>query len=147
MKTAPAVTVCCTCVVFCCACEVEPAPVPTTERFFPLDAPSKWQEVRGCRFSIEHPTHIRVFADAVMAAPYKNAKYPLPAGGVVVKGEYEDEKCSKLARFTAMRKRDDGGWDYQQATAEGKVEVKSSGCASAGCHGACAATDSVCTKP
>ena len=128
------------------ACDTEPAPVAPA--FFPAAAATEWTEVRGCRFSVEHDgVHIRVVADAVAAAPYLAAKYPLPMGSRVVKVEYDDAKCARRVGFTAMRKGSAGLWEWQRTDANAAVvTVDTARCA--GCHkSSCGATDWVCTQP
>ncbi|MSP92316.1 MAG: hypothetical protein EXR79_11015 [Myxococcales bacterium] len=127
-------------------CDAAPALAPAA--LFPVAAATDWQEVRSCRFSVEHDgVHIRVVADAVAATPYLAAQYPLPVGSRVVKVEYDDAKCSHRVGFTAMRKSSAGLWEWQRTDANAGVQAMDPA-RCVGCHkAACVATDFVCTHP
>lgn len=128
-------------------CATEPV---TSQAFFPLDAPTAWPEVRHCRnASADHDTiAIRVFAAPDTKDAYVKGQYPFLPGARLVKAEYDDPKCEKLLRFTAMRKTaaGTGNWEWQKVSTEGQILAPPKGCAS--CHAAgCAGRDHTCTDP
>jgi hypothetical protein len=97
---------------------------PTEPPVFPADYASTYQEVRNCRYSLEHDSmYIRVLASPTALAPYMNRTAPFPTGAVVVKEEYgiTDTTCSQGIKFwTVMEKLEDAtspstlDWHWQR---------------------------------
>lgn len=119
------------------ACEPEPS--------FPADYAKSYVEVRNCRPSSEHDSHlIRVLASPSALAPYRNRDAGFPEGAVVLKEErdFGDVDCSgPVLKWTVMTRRSDGGvdgWLWESVTADRRVELKetnSTRCT--GCHAGC----------
>ncbi len=99
------------------------------EPIFPSDL-SGWKEGRACGFTHEHELrYIRVLVDAAAETPYKelSADHPYPVGATLVKLEYDDEACTKLLGYTAMRKEPAGysaaghDWRWQRVGVDRQV--------------------------
>jgi hypothetical protein len=111
--------------------------------------------VRDCRLSpAEHDGYfIEVYTRPATARAYTDGEYPFEPGTLLVKGEYEDENCSELARVTAMLRLEDGAapelgnWKWQRTDAASEVESEASPERCAGCHRSCEASDFACTEP
>lgn len=89
-----------------------------------------WTEGRTCGFTHEHDLrYIRVMVDEAADVPYQalEQNYPYPVGATLVKLEYDDEDCTELVGFTAMKKRAAGysalgnDWQWQRLDAERNV--------------------------
>lgn len=102
-----------------------------------------WAELRDCRHSHEHElNHIRVFANELAAAPYTKlaADTPYPVGSVLVKAEYEDDACTKLVGYTALRKEapgagpGEGDWRWQKLGPDFQVLQDGAPTACVHCH-------------
>jgi len=104
---------------------------PAAEPIFPADYASTYTEVRDCRQSGDHDLNIiRVLADPSALGPYQNHDAPIPAGGVVLKEEYDfaDPTCSgPIKQWTVMVRLADGSspetldWHWQRVDAERRV--------------------------
>ena len=91
---------------------------------FPADYAQTYQQVRGCRFSIEHNlVHIRVLASPDALVPYMGRTRPFPTGSIVLKEQYgeDDTTCAgPIETFTVMQKLDVGSapetldWTWQE---------------------------------
>lgn len=110
---------------------------------FPADYRASYQEVRDCRYSIEHDLkNIRVLAAPEAFDAYTQRTSEFAVGAVVLKEEYaeDDNSCSgPIERFTVMEKRGDStnlGWTWEQVSGSRAVEeVDSKRCIS--CHTGC----------
>jgi hypothetical protein len=99
----------------------EPPPLPPA---FPLDYADTYQEVRNCRFSLDHDlTRIRILASPDALAAYNNRTDPFPPGAIVLKEEYDggDTTCSStIFSYTVMVKTAAGAapadldWEWQE---------------------------------
>jgi hypothetical protein len=93
---------------------------------FPDDYAGSYQEVRNCRYSLEHDSlHIRILASPDALAPYRDRVAPFPTGAVVLKEQYgeNDDLCAgPIVSFTVMQKLDVGSapttldWTWQKVT-------------------------------
>jgi hypothetical protein len=91
---------------------------------FPVDYAATYQEVRNCRFSLDHDlVRMRIVVSPDALAPYMNRTDPFPTGAIVLKEEFDgsDEDCTgDLIGFTVMRKLDVGtaaadlDWEWQE---------------------------------
>jgi hypothetical protein len=97
---------------------------------FPEDYAATYQEVRDCRFSLEHDlTRMRVLAAPDAMAVYQARNAPFPTGAVVLKPQYDstDMTCSEILYFTVMQKLEPGSspdtldWAWQKVSPDGKV--------------------------
>lgn len=135
-----------------CGDEAEPA-------LFPEDYAATYQEVRDCRFSLEHDlTRMRVLAAPDAMAVYQARNAPFAAGAVVLKPQYDstDMTCSEILYFTVMQKLEPGSspdtldWAWQKVDPEGKpMEADLQRCIA--CHTGCGKPpeghDGVCAEP
>lgn len=113
---------------------------------FPADYTSTYQEVRNCRFSLEHDLlYIRVLASPEALTPYSQRMAPFPTGAIVIKEEYamDDMTCSGPIQFiTAMEKLDDGSspmtmdWHWQKVDGKRHV-INSDDMSCINCHMGC----------
>lgn len=135
-----------------CGDEAEPA-------LFPEDYAATYQEVRDCRFSLEHDlTRMRVLAAPDAMAVYQARNAPFAAGAVVLKPQYDstDMTCSEILYFTVMQKLEPGSspdtldWAWQKVGPDGKpMEADLQRCIA--CHTGCGKPpeghDGVCAEP
>ena len=92
---------------------------------FPADYAATYQEVRGCRLSLEHDlVRMRVLAAPDALSPYNERTAPFPTGAVVLKEQFDsgDTSCTgPLVSITVMQKLDVGSspetidWQWQTA--------------------------------
>ena len=104
---------------------------------FPADYAATYQEVRNCRFSLEHDLmRIRVLAAPDALAVYTGRTGPFPEGAVVLKEEYADTDTAcagPIVSFTAMQKLPAGAspatldWTWQETDARRKTLVSRRG--------------------
>lgn len=128
------------------------------DALYPRDYRKTYQEVRTCRFSLEHNSvRMRVLASPDAVVPYDGRTEPFPPGAVVLKEEFDadDTACANtLRRVTVMRKLPVGvapadlDWEWQEA--DGNHEATGRpirGCTS--CHTDCSMMgyDGTCTVP
>jgi hypothetical protein len=95
---------------------------------FPEDYAATYQEVRNCRFSLDHDlTRMRVLVSPDAVAIYQTRSAPFPTGAIVLKEQYDsqDMTCTgPLLHFTVMQKLDVGSspetldWTWQQVSAD-----------------------------
>ncbi|MBL8915330.1 MAG: cytochrome P460 family protein [Archangium sp.] len=121
------------------ACEPEPS--------FPADYAKSYVEVRNCRPSSEHDSHlIRVLASPSALSPYRDRDAGFPEGAVVLKEErdFGDVSCSgPVLKWTVMTRRSEAagvnGWLWETVSApDRRIDVKetnSTRCT--GCHAGC----------
>jgi hypothetical protein len=114
---------------------------------FPADYAATYQQVRNCRFSLEHDLlYIRVLASPDALTPYNGRTAPFPTGAIALKEQYgeNDTTCAgPIVSFTVMQKLDTGSspatldWRWQKVTADHRtvVEMDSQRCIS--CHRDC----------
>lgn len=109
---------------------------------FPPDYAARYVRVVPCRNSVEHFLHhIAIWADPASADAYREGRFPLPAGSVIVKEEFADEACSQRVGWTAMRRdATDAGpgaaaWRFQELDEARRVVEPHPGCVA--CHRAC----------
>lgn len=138
------------------ACGGDDAPPPPDTAFFSPTWEHDLAEVRDCRRSVDHALRfIRVLADDAARPAYVGRDRPFPVGSLVLKAEYDDESCTSIAGFTAMRKEAAGSrpgagdWSYQETDASRNV-LSSDGAGCVSCHRACEAPDGydrTCAEP
>lgn len=127
----------------------------------PADYAASYQEVRNCRFSLEHAqVRIRVLASPDALTSYNGRAAPFPAGSIVVKEQYRDDDMAcegPIDRFTVMQKVATGSdpdnldWVWQEV--DTKLDVIENpllkGCPQ--CHSDCGKPpegfDGTCTVP
>ena len=129
-----------------CACG-ESANAPEAEHpLFSPDFATSYQVVRDCRLSNAHDMHfISVAANYKAANPYREGRYPLPIGSILVKSLHEDPTCTAPVGYVAMRKDDD--WIWQETAAEFAVNATGPLQSCIACHSACGDRDLTCTDP
>jgi hypothetical protein len=72
-----------------------------------------------------------------------NTDVNFPKGAVVVKSQYENDKCTQLTAYTIMEKTDvkkgakDGGWKWQFVDQYGQCNDCDAAASCAGCHSTC----------
>jgi hypothetical protein len=113
---------------------------------FPANFATTFQAVRDCRLSNAHDMHfISVAANAKAADLYREGRYPLPVGSILVKTLHDDPTCTTPVGYVAMRK--DGDWVWQKTAAN--FEVRNTGALQSciACHSACGDRDLTCTDP
>lgn len=130
------------------------------ETYFPADYQDTFTKVHNCRRST-HPTgdYVVVWINDVGRDAFFARKWPLPEGTVLVKTQYTDSACSRLVRYTAMRKEAAnsaparGDWGWQLVDDQGGVRDCCDGGdpqaprSCVGCHAPCVGSDRVCTSP
>jgi hypothetical protein len=127
---------------------------------FPADYAATFQEVRDCRFSLEHDlVQVRVLASPDAFVAYTDRVAPFPIGAIVLKEEYDgsDEACAgPVERFTVMQKLEVGAspstldWKWEEAGANRRtIEIDVMACTR--CHMDCRQPpegyDSTCAMP
>lgn len=95
---------------------------------FPADYAATYQEVRSCRFSLEHDlTRMRVLASPDALAPYQARTAPFPTGAIVLKEQFDstDTTCAgPILHFTVMQKLEVGSspatldWSWQKVSVD-----------------------------
>ncbi len=123
----------------CSAHQELPAP-PPADPVFGADWAKSYTQVRTCRHSIDHDlNYVTVWTNATATSSYQKHDKPFPAGSVILKPEYQDDKCTKPAGFTAMRREtgynpNAGDWHWQKAGADGVVSQDGKLDRCIGCH-------------
>lgn len=127
---------------------------------FPADYAATYEQVRNCRFSLEHGLiRIRVVASPDALAPYNGHTAPFPTGSIVLKEEYaeRDRDCvGPVIAFTVMQKLDVGSspetldWTWQEANGNRRLlDANVPRCVQ--CHTGCGKPpdgyDGTCTVP
>jgi hypothetical protein len=127
---------------------------------YPIDYAATYQEVRNCRFSLEHDlVRIRVLASPDALTAYNGRVEPFPTGAIVLKEQYADSDitCSgPLVEVTVMQKLPIGSapseldWKWEKAGADHHlVDFEVRRCR--GCHEMCGQPpdgyDGTCTVP
>lgn len=112
---------------------------------FPADYRDTYQEVRDCRFSLEHGlVYIRVWASPEAVTAYTGRVEPFATGAVLLKEQYGDSDMAcagSIMTTTVMTKLDVGSspqtldWRWQSVTPDRHVEPDDTRCAS--CHVDC----------
>ncbi|MFT3712316.1 MAG: cytochrome P460 family protein [Archangium sp.] len=117
------------------ACEPEPS--------FPADYAKSYVEVRGCRPSSEHDSHlVRILASPSALGPYRDRDAGFPEGAVVLKEErdFGDVACTgPVLQWTVMTRRADGGvngWYWEQVSPQRHVSNQNASRCT-GCHAGC----------
>ncbi len=95
---------------------------------FREDYAATYQEVRNCRWSLEHDlVRIRVLASPDAVTPYTGRGVPFPTGAIIIKEQYDedDTSCSgPIVDYTVMQKLAEGsspetlGWTWQKVDAD-----------------------------
>lgn len=121
---------------------------PPASDWFPADWAARWTQVRDCRFSIEHDGRsITVWASPEGASAYRDGRYPLPEGTVLIKPLYADGRCGELEGFAVMRK-EEGAWQWKLTDAQRRPMTPERPGSCVGCHVACTeGRDLTCTDP
>lgn len=99
---------------------------PATEPDFPADYAASYTEVRNCRTSSDHDLHhIRILADPVSLATYRDRAAPFPEDSIIVKEEYDfaDACAGPILQWTVMRKVGDD-WRWQRVDADRSVATE-----------------------
>ncbi|HTL37137.1 MAG TPA: hypothetical protein VL326_28575 [Kofleriaceae bacterium] len=127
---------------------------------FPASYATTYQEVRNCRFSIDHNLRrIRVLASPDALAPYTDRMTAFPVGAVLLKVEHaeDDTSCSgPPIGFTAMLRLEAGAdpalldWKWQELDGDQHaLQPMPARCAS--CHKTCGVPpegySGTCTQP
>ncbi|MBA3395918.1 MAG: cytochrome P460 family protein [Deltaproteobacteria bacterium] len=126
---------------------------------FPADYAATYQEVRGCRFSVEHDSiRVRVLASPDAVTAYNGRTAPFPTGSIILKEEFDesDTACAgPIVEVTVMQKLAVGSspdtldWTWQKATVERVIETDIMRCTR--CHTSCGKPpegyDGTCTVP
>lgn len=124
------------------------------ESFVPADYADAFEEVRDCRFSVEHDAvYVRILAAPAIAEAYRDGRYPFEEGAVIVKEEHRTADCNELIGVTAMqrlRQDDDpelGDWQWQRYDAALRpTDIEPQRCVA--CHQACTrGRDLACADP
>jgi hypothetical protein len=119
---------------------------PPQAPVFPMDYATTFQEVRNCRFSLDHDlARIRILASPDAVQAYTDRVSAFPDGAIIVKEEYDeqDEACAGPFRsFTAMQKLTPGSgsdtldWYWEESTGDfAVVETDVKRCVN--CHTDC----------
>lgn len=95
---------------------------------FPADYAATYQEVRNCRFGLDHDLmRIRIVASPDAMATYTSRTGEFPTGAILVKEEYDggDVDCiGPITRFSVMQKVDPDtapetlDWTWQRVDAD-----------------------------
>jgi hypothetical protein len=88
---------------------------------------------------------ISVAANAKAADLYREGRYPLPVGSILVKTLHDDPTCTTPVGYVAMRK--DGDWVWQKTAANFGVRNTGALQSCIACHSACGDRDLTCTDP
>lgn len=132
----------------------------TSTAVFPTSYASTYQEVRNCRYSIEHSlVNIRVLASPDAVEAYQGRLAPFPAGAIALKEEYaeSDTSCAgPIQGFTVMQKLPVGSspatldWQWQRTSSDRVVTSENEHTCIA-CHTNCGQPpdgyDGTCTVP
>ncbi|MDQ3364378.1 MAG: cytochrome P460 family protein [Myxococcota bacterium] len=127
---------------------------------YPVDYAETYQEVRDCRFSIEHDSvRMRVLASPDAVAAYNGRMAPFPIGSIILKEQYDggDTSCSgPIFNVTVMQKLAVGSspatrdWTWQNVDENQRpMTIDVERCTR--CHTSCGSPpdgyDSTCTVP
>ena len=120
--------------------------VPPIDPLFPADYTASYVEVRDCRPSGDHDlNNIRVLADPVALAPYRDRDAPFPTGALLLKEEHDfgDTDCTgPPIQWTVMQKLDDDSapeqldWRWQKVDVDRQV-ISEDDSRCFGCHDLC----------
>lgn len=113
---------------------------------FPADYAATYQQVRDCRYSLDHDLRrVRVLASPEAMAAYTGRAAPFPAGAIVLKEEYADRDTAcagAIVSFTVMQKLAAGSspatldWHWQEVSPDRRgVNEDNRSCV--GCHTGC----------
>ena len=131
------------CVLCACSSPTEPDGEPL---LFPSNFADTYEELRDCRLSNAHDMHfISVAANAKAADHYREGRYPLPIGSILVKTLHDDPACTTPVGYVAMRK--DDNWVWQETTASYEVRDTGQLQSCIACHSTCGDRDLTCTDP
>ena len=129
-----------------CACSDSSNSPESDQLFIPPDFAQTYQPVRDCRLSNAHDMHfISVAANSIAASAYREERYPLPIGSILIKSLHDDPACTTPVGYVAMRKDDD--WVWQETTAAFEVRATGPLQSCIGCHSSCGDRDLTCTDP
>jgi hypothetical protein len=130
---------------------------PPRAAIYPADYAATYQEVRSCRYSLDHDLmRIRILVSPGHAASYLARTAPIPAGAIVLKEQFDeaDTTCTgPIKKLSAMYRLDTGtspeklDWEWQETDPTGldttEDELKCSSC-----HYACrGGFDGTCAEP
>jgi hypothetical protein len=109
--------------------------------------------VRSCRSSVEHDLrHVVIRAPEGLRAIYETG--PFPEGAVLVKEEFDDRACARLAGYTRMTKGlrgsdpDGADWSWARLDETGAIREDGKLPRCLGCHRSqCQARDLACAVP
>jgi hypothetical protein len=127
---------------------------------FPADYAATYEELRGCRRSLDHDlVYIKVLVSPEAVDVYEDREGEFPEGSVVLKEQYArtDDTCSGTPEaFTVMVKLADGaapddlGWLWERADADRLVDDGADLERCVNCHLNCVPPDGyqgTCTAP
>jgi hypothetical protein len=119
---------------------------PGAMPLFPADYAATYQQVRACRYSLEHDLRrVRVLASPEAMAAYTGRTAPFPAGAIVLKEEYADSDTAcagAIVSFTVMQKLAAGSspatldWHWQEVSPD-RRDVNEDNRSCVGCHTRC----------
>jgi hypothetical protein len=127
---------------------------------FPADYATTYQQVRNCRFSLEHDlVRMRVLAAPDAFTAYTGRAEPFPTGAILLKEQYDsaDMACEgPIIGITVMQKLDVGSspatldWFWQETDENARpIAIDSMRCTR--CHTSCGKApegyDGTCTMP
>lgn len=136
------------------------APPDGAPPVFPAGYATTYQEVRNCRFSLEHDlVTMRVLASPDAFTAYTGRTEPFPTGAIVLKEQYDgaDTTCAgPIIGITVMQKLDVGSspdtldWFWQETDKKAEaIATDAKRCTQ--CHTACGKApdgyDGTCTIP
>jgi hypothetical protein len=136
----------------------------TETPLFPADYAASYQQVRNCRFSLEHDlVRVRVLASPDALTAYNGRTAPFPTGAVVIKEEYaeSDTTCAgPIQNISVMQKLAAGAapgsldWSWQEVDGEHRTVTPTTSAAirsCTSCHSDCGKPpegyDGTCTVP
>jgi hypothetical protein len=125
------------------ACAQVDSPIP--EQVLPNDYRTAFAMASDCFSSIEHMFNVMVRVRMEQEPLYQQAASSFPPGSLVVKEEFEDDKCQSLVGYTVMRKGQTSSppsvadWQWYRLDSYGTVTTKTDRTC-AGCHQACGPT-------
>lgn len=110
------------------------------EPVFPADLEA-YREARPCAFSHDHELiFVRVLADPLAYDTYTRFEEPYPVGATIVKLSYDDEECTDLVDYTAMKKLatgqnpEGGDWWWQRVALDRSVVEEGAPVSCLDCH-------------
>ena len=136
-------------------CSSEPLGEPA---WFPPDYAATYQEMRGCRLSLEHSSYMRILVSPDAVAAFERTA-PFSEGAIVLKEQHPqgDVTCgTSIEAYTVMRKLSVGAspdtldWEWQDVGAN-RHERDADTTSCVACHDICGKApmgyDGTCSEP